>query len=259
MGISSGAVCLFLIFILNNGGRNVIAGATATSGPLFDHVSRESLVIGASIIIAGVCQIAIPFVRSIVVIIVLALLQGLGMGAMDSGGSVCCLRLHGERAAPWMQAMHFAFSVGSAAAPPVVGAIIDRNGDIRASFVVLGVAAVALGVVSLFPPSFKKGACDTSIISSQTLARRRAVPRRWYWGLIGMGFLFLLTYASAEISYSNFLTAYSIAIGTDDEVSGSYLTTRLPPLAQTHPDDSAQSSGPRTASDASSGSRSRAS
>lgn len=87
---------------------------TVLSGPLFDWVYRESLLIGASVVVSGICHIAIPFVHRIAPIVVLAALQGFSIGALDAGGSVCFIRLHGDKVGPWMQAMHFSYAIGTA-------------------------------------------------------------------------------------------------------------------------------------------------
>lgn len=84
------------------------------SGPLFDWVYRESIIIGVSVVLSGVCHIAIPFVHRIAPIVVLAALQGFSIGALDAGGSVCFIRLHGDKVGPWMQAMHFSYAIGTA-------------------------------------------------------------------------------------------------------------------------------------------------
>ena len=217
------------------------------SGALFDFIYRESIIIGVSVIISGACHIGIPFLSSIGGIIALAAIQGFSIGVMDSGGSVCFIRLHGEKVGPWMQAMHFSYAIGTAVcfstahatntfgshhgcvfkqvAPFVVGAVIDAQGDLVLSFVVLGVATIVAGVVSLFVPSFKLGQKDTTVVSKETVERQSAVPRRWYWGLVGLVAIFLLVYATVEISYGSFLSAYAIAVKAADEVVGSYMTS----------------------------------
>lgn len=49
----------------------------------------------------------------LIFIIILCVLQGLSVGALDTGGSVCILRLHGLKVDPWMQAFSFFFAVGT--------------------------------------------------------------------------------------------------------------------------------------------------
>ena len=43
----------------------------------------------------------------------LCVLQGLSTGALDTGGSLCLLRLHGSKVDPWMQANSFFFAIGT--------------------------------------------------------------------------------------------------------------------------------------------------
>ena len=47
------------------------------------------------------------------VLAVLSAIQGTYFGASDAGNSVCFLRLHGAKANPWLQAMHFTYAIGT--------------------------------------------------------------------------------------------------------------------------------------------------
>mgnify|MGYP000477339994 CR=1 FL=1 len=39
------------------------------------------------------------------------------MGALDTVGNILIIFLYGENAGPWMQGLHFAFSVGALSSP----------------------------------------------------------------------------------------------------------------------------------------------
>ena len=44
---------------------------------------------------------------------VLSAVQGFFYGGADSGNGIVFLRLHGDKANPWLQAMHFSYAVGT--------------------------------------------------------------------------------------------------------------------------------------------------
>lgn len=54
------------------------------------------------------------FFEQIILLYVISVIQGLAFGALDVIGNVCILLLHGDKVAPWIQAMHFFFALGSA-------------------------------------------------------------------------------------------------------------------------------------------------
>ena len=46
-------------------------------------------------------------------LVVLSGIQGIFFGSSDAGNSVSFLRLHGSKANPWLQAMHFTYAIGT--------------------------------------------------------------------------------------------------------------------------------------------------
>ena len=46
---------------------------------------------------------------------------------MDTGSNLLIMRLHGEAAGPWLQALHTFFCVGAVASPLLVNAVNEFN------------------------------------------------------------------------------------------------------------------------------------
>ena len=110
---------------------------TVVGGPLYDRISREGFILGTIVIIGGAMFIPFPFFHNVCtnthtkshrgrtqthslrdfsqiwVLSVLSAVQGTYFGASDAGNSVCFLRLHGAKANPWLQAMHFTYAIGT--------------------------------------------------------------------------------------------------------------------------------------------------
>lgn len=103
--------------------------------------------------------------------------------------------------------------------------MIDASHDIVVSFVVIGAVTVVVGVISFFVPSFKEGQKDTTVVSKESTERQALVPTCWKWTLVTLASVFLCVYATIEISFGSFLSAYSIALKVADEVKGSFMTS----------------------------------
>ena len=110
-------------------------------------------------------------------------------------------------------------------APFLVGAVIDASHDIVVSFVVIGAVTVIVGIIAFFVPSFKEGQKDTTVVSKESTEQQALVPPCWKWTLVTLVSVFLCIYATIEISFGSFLSAYSIALKVADEVKGSFMTS----------------------------------
>eukprot|EP00727_Mastigamoeba_balamuthi_P005835 m51a1_g1871 putative sodium-dependent glucose transporter 1 (453) ;mRNA; r:663393-665335 len=213
---------------------------TLTSGHLFDRIRREGLLLGSSLCLTGVASCAIPFVPKLWMLVGLSFLEGISFGALDTGGSVCMLRLHGDRVAPWMQAMHFTYAVGTTVAPFLVGAFIERVNSITVPFVLMGVLTIACGVGLLCVPPFgdaqpkgsgQEGDKSTpmsmaSVVSpeepddgitvapqpSQSPAPAPQSPQqaRLYWAVVAATAVSLFVYMTIESPFSSYLAAYAL-------------------------------------------------
>lgn len=103
--------------------------------------------------------------------------------------------------------------------------MIDASHDIVVSFVVIGALTMVVGVIVFFVPSFKEGQKDTTVTSKESTERHALVPPCWKWTLVTLVSVFLCIYATIEISFGSFLSAYSIALKVADEVKGSFMTS----------------------------------
>ena len=212
------------------------------SGPLFDHLKREGIILGVTGILSGVCNILIPFVNSLWPLVIIHALQGISFGAVDAGGSVCLIRIHGDLIDPWMQAMHFFFALGTTVSPFVIGMFIDKTGTLMESFIIFGVLTTVCGVIFLFVPPFKSiGKTEEKPVEMEDkkeedgkeekkeggadLPDNNLVPRGLFWSIVILSSVFLCAYATIEIVFGAYIATYVIQAGFGDEVKGSYMTS----------------------------------
>jgi FHS family Na+ dependent glucose MFS transporter 1 len=198
------------------------------SGPIYDKIHREGVFLGLSVVIGGVCHCAIPFCRSLYLVIALSALQGISFGALDTGGSVAIMRLHGDGVGSWMQAMHFFFAIGTTISPFIIGALIDATGGIRVSFLAFGVTTVVSGVLLLFVPPFTLANPPPPTTATATAAEKQPkskVSRKMFWTIVLLSALFLMFYSTVESTFGGFLATYTIYRGAAGVVLASYLTS----------------------------------
>lgn len=85
-------------------------------GVLFDCFDKQ-LLLFCTLLVASIATIAIPWSLTLVVMATMFALQGVTMGALDTGGNVFCIQLWGKKNPPFIQTLHFAFGIGAFIAP----------------------------------------------------------------------------------------------------------------------------------------------
>ncbi|XP_060607776.1 sodium-dependent glucose transporter 1A-like isoform X2 [Ruditapes philippinarum] len=85
-------------------------------GLLFDHFSKP-LVIALATLILAVTTVSLPWCRWFTLMLVVRFVSGLGAGALDTGANAYVMSFWGEKAGPYMQGLHFCFSMGGIVSP----------------------------------------------------------------------------------------------------------------------------------------------
>ncbi|XP_052067625.1 uncharacterized protein LOC127706946 [Mytilus californianus] len=95
-------------------------------GFLFDILDKQ-LLLTATLFVAAVATLIIPWAVTLMVLAVMFSLQGVAMGVLDTGGNVFCVRLWGVKSPPYMQALHFAFGIGAFIAPLIAQPFLSNS------------------------------------------------------------------------------------------------------------------------------------
>jgi MFS transporter, FHS family, Na+ dependent glucose transporter 1 len=126
---------------------------SAFSGPLYDRIPGNRL-LSACLFVTTAGTAAIPFCGTVWLLALCVAMQGLAMGFLDTGGNVMLVWLHGgDRVAPYMQLIHFAFGVGAFVSPMIVEASVHVTGTVQWSFVIMAAFFVPVAALVLCTPS----------------------------------------------------------------------------------------------------------
>jgi FHS family Na+ dependent glucose MFS transporter 1 len=121
-------------------GLGYLIGALA-SGRAYDRRPAHPLLVLA---IAGLaaCMSLVPLMSSREALLLLMLVLGGAQGLLDVGNNTMLVRVHGERVAPYMNALHGAYGVGAIVSPFV----IDAAGTLGWAYASLALASLPVAV-----------------------------------------------------------------------------------------------------------------
>lgn len=224
------------------------AAGSLLTGPLFGRFPGH-LVLGISLVAAGGGTCAIPATRTLAALFCITVLQGIGMGAMDTGANAMIVWIWEDRVGPYMQSIHFMFAFGAALGPLLLRAFfkpIEGNtltGDYSNAFYFIGALniAIGLGLFLIRSPKPRQGLSPTTleqaaegedaekdeIVDAVPLENTRTVdnPRvfsqsayaahlrrrsRTISILTFLLFCLLFLYVGSETGYGGFITAYAV-------------------------------------------------
>ena len=189
---------------------------SAFSGPLYDRLAGNRL-LASCLLVTTIGTAAIPFCNEVWQLALCIATQGAAMGFLDTGGNVMLVWLHGgDRVAPYMQLIHFAFGLGAFVSPMIVELSVHLTGTVQWSFVIMAALFVPVGLMVLFTPS-PKATDHGSSASSRRRTRRE-------WALILLGALMLALYVGAEVSMGGYIFSYFVKYLGHTESEGDFLT-----------------------------------
>jgi fucose permease len=107
----------------------------AACGPLFDRLPGHAL-LATAMTLCALGTALVPAARSSAALAACVSMQGVGMGLLDTGCNLLLLWWYGDRAGPFLQAMHCSFGVGATVGPLLLravesagaGAYLDASG-----------------------------------------------------------------------------------------------------------------------------------
>jgi FHS family Na+ dependent glucose MFS transporter 1 len=183
---------------------------SSRGGRLFDRAPGHMLMAAALFVMASMMAL-VPLAPALWLLSAVLLVLGAAEGALDVGGNVLLVRVHGRRVGPYMNGLHFFFGVGALLAPIVVA---QSGQGIKLPYWTLALALLpAVGWLLRLPsPALREKAEGPSAL--------RADPR-----LVALIALFLFLYVGAEVSFGGWIYTYATALKLTGASAAAYLTS----------------------------------
>lgn len=178
---------------------------------LYDRRSSHHIMASAIAVIVG-CLLAAPLARTQLLLAVIFFIIGVAKSTVDTGGNTLLVWAHGQKVAPYMNALHFCFGTGAFIAPILVSQMLVNGGGLLWAYWLLALLAAPLAFWYISLPS----------PSPPTSARhddRGSFP--WSYCL-PLG-IFLFLYVGTEVSFGGWIFVYAHANHFGDVASIGYL------------------------------------
>lgn len=182
-------------------------------GRLYDRREGHP-VMGISVLVAGVCTIAVGHLHSLVAIALVAHVAGLATGGIDTGGNTLLARVHHDDLPPRMIAMHAFFGLGAALAPLSVSLSRLVTDDITWGLTGVGVLFCAAAIPILRLPS--------PVAPPPQHVEARVVPDRRTLLVVSA---FFVLYVGIEHAFGGWILTYGADHGLDPSTTAAWLTS----------------------------------
>ena len=182
-------------------------------GRLFDRLAGHLLVAGTMAIMIATL-VVIPMIPQIWMLTAVLFLAGVTNGTLNVGGNVLLIWVHGSKVAPFMNALHFFFGLGTFVAPIVVAQVVLLTGEMRWAYWLL--ALVSLPIVLL-----------TLGVRSPEPQHRSGQPgnEKIDLGLVLGFFLIFFGYSGAAQAYGGWIFTYVTRLGLANDSAAAYLNS----------------------------------
>jgi len=194
-----------------------------TGGLLFDRF-KGHYIIAACFTLMGFSMALMPLIPSIWLMGGVVLTNGFAMSLVDMGSNTLLTWVHGEKSAPFMNALHLAFGIGAAISPILIGMFITSTGDIYWSYWTLAFCMVPLVILflSVQSPEIRKSEdASENELASQVNGKKARVT------LVILLVSFFFFYVGAEANFGNYITSYVQKSGLAIRDETAYLINSL--------------------------------
>ena len=175
-----------------------------TGGLLYDRFAGH-LIIAACFTLMGVSMTVMPLINSMWLMAGVMMLNGFAMSLVDMGTNTLLTWVHGEKGAPYMNALHLFFGIGAAISPILIGRIITATGDIYWSYWTLALIMVPLIAFFLLVSSPKIRRAEDA---SENEVANQLSDKKSRGTLVILLMVFFLFYVGGEANFGNFITSY---------------------------------------------------
>jgi MFS transporter, FHS family, Na+ dependent glucose transporter 1 len=199
-----------LIFVFGSLGYLV---GSLLGGQAYDRIPGHR-VIAFTLFTITVCTGLVPFMHSLWLLLLVLFILGLAKGALDVGGNTLLLWVHGEKAGPFMNGLHFFFGLGASVAPLILARVLLVTDSIQWVFWLFALFSFPLALwlwVLPEPPTraatHENGNAAFPILPVALLA------------------LAFVVYVGAEVGFGNWIYTYALTLGLGTSITAAYLTS----------------------------------
>lgn len=188
---------------------------TLLAGRLLDRVQGHP-VMGAGQLVSAVLILFLPIVPWFWLLLVVILFKGISEGTLN-GANTLLVWTHGDKAGPYMNALHFFFGLGAFLSPLMIAKLIVIPFGYRWAYWGVGIFGILVGLRMLLLPGSPKPA--------HTRVDENGALRPVYYPLVFAAALYLFFYVGAEITYGGWIFSYATTLNIFTVSGAAYLTS----------------------------------
>ena len=185
------------------------------SGKLFDK-QQGNIAMGLLMLAASITFFLIPLAHNFIFLLSIMLALGAVEAGLDVGANTLLVRVHQERVAPYMSAMHSCFGVGALLAPLIIAQLTVASFRTIDSYFVLAMVLLPVSVFILSQPNVKRLNRDPSLKKGRSRSARKT--------MFALSLFFFL-YVGAEVGFAGWIFTYSVTTKLGTTMTAAYLTS----------------------------------
>jgi len=182
-------------------------------GKLLDRRAGNH-VMAAMLLTMSIAMALIPLTSTLWLLLLAMLILGAAESGLDVGANTLLGWVHGNRVAPFMNAMHSFFGVGALLAPIVVAQTAQLSYPTSHSYFVLALLLLPAAAFTLYLPS-----------PIATTPKNHDGPVTTNGRLIFLIALFLFLYVGAEVGFAGWIVTYAIKVKLSGDTTATYLAS----------------------------------
>jgi FHS family Na+ dependent glucose MFS transporter 1 len=167
----------------------------------------------AMLLAMAIMMALVPLAPHLWLLLVVMLMLGASEAGLDVGVNTLLVWVHGNRVAPFMNAMHSFFGIGALVAPIVVAQTALFNYPTTHSYFVLALLLLPVAAYTVRLPSPVPAAAP----------KHEESPI--YTRLVVLIALFLFLYVGAEVGFAGWIFTYTIELKLSEATTAAYLTS----------------------------------
>ena len=192
---------------------------TAISGRILDRVPQRHLVLGLAQLISTIVLVVTPLAGNLWILLLIVFISGLPIGMINNGSNTLLMWIHGEKAGPYINGLHFSFGLGAFLAPTVFAQILRLGGTYQHAYWALAMIAFPITLFMMFLPGSPEHPHENEDNSQRHENLRTVLP------IILVAMLFLFFYVGSEITFGDWIYTYALTLNLADVTTAAYLTS----------------------------------
>lgn len=176
-------------------------------GRLYDRVAGHPLLAG-SLLAAAIIMMLAPLTPVLWCLFIVFIMLGMAAGSINVGGNALTAFVHGAGVGPYINALHFTFSLGGAFAPLIIALFAQHPNSLRLSYLSLALLIAPAALVLLRVPS-------PAPFSRQAEHHHAPLPMV----PVALFVIFLFLEVGGEGSLMGWLFSYAVARGMDSQLA----------------------------------------